>query len=389
MTAGDARLDIGFIGGGSNSAIGNAHFTACMLDDRFRVVGGCFSRHQAVNLDTARRWHIDSERCDTDWLRWLDTHRGMLDAVAILTPIPDHHAMIRAALERGIPVIAEKAVTATREEAEDIQHLCNARPHFLAVTLNYSGYPAIRRLRQLLRDGALGRLQQIHLEMPLENFQRIPHHSRTAPRPQAWRQSDGRIPTLLLDLGTHLAHLAQFVTDASPVAVMADFQSHSTLGLIDDARLWVDYEQDIKASFWMSKCALGHRNGMRLRLFGDAGAAEWIQATPESLQLTDRHGVRRILERGMDDPLLDAQRYNRFKAGHPAGYLEGFANLYADIADALDDYHRQGSWHNDFVTGIDHSLEGLALLDAAVTSNTHRSWQRLDALASPRLAEAA
>jgi hypothetical protein len=36
--------------------------------------------------------------------------------------------------------------------------------------------------------------------------------------------------------------------------------------------------------------------------------------------------------------LASELRYNRFKSGHPAGFVEAFANLYYDIADKLKDY---------------------------------------------------
>lgn len=377
------RLKLGLIGGGTNSAIGTTHMSAAELDRRFEIVGGCFSRDPAVVAGTCERWRLDPSACDTDWRRYLDTHHASLDAIAVLTPIPDHLEHVSAALALGVPVISEKALVASVSEATELFRRVGRQRHFLATTLNYSGYPLVRRLRSLVRDGAFGTLRQVHLEMPLENYLRIPTGAETAPAPQAWRQRDGEIPMLLLDLGVHLHHLLAFVTGSEPARVMADLRHQSSVGdVIDDARLWIDGRDGLQATCWMSKVALGHRNGLRLRLYGDRGSAEWYQCEPETLHLTDARGRRRELSRGEDDALLDEPRYNRFKAGHPSGYIEAFANLYHDIADALEDWQAErpsgdaymGVNGHPYVYGLEHSEVGLRTLDAAVRSAQGGHW---------------
>lgn len=368
-------LKLGFIGGGINSAIGSAHFAASMLDNRFTVTSGCFSRDKKINEQTALRWHIDSKSCFTDWRAYLSYTKPAIDALCILTPIPDHYEMLVAALDLEIPVICEKALVCNTIEASKLQARYASQPHFLAVTLNYSGYPVVRLLRHMIAQGHLGTVQQIHLEMPLENYLRIPIGSTRPAKPQRWRQSDGDIPTLLLDLGVHLHHLLYYLTDASAQQVMAQFNHFSTQPqIIDDARIWVECDKGIQANMWMSKTALGHRNGMRIRVFGDQGSAEWYQFNPEILQMTDVHGVRSQLDRGVENDILGTQHYNRFKAGHPTGYIESFGNLYWDIADALSRYRENGTACHPEVFGMDHSYDGLALLEAAVKAHANRSW---------------
>ena len=44
-------MNIGFIGGGVNSAIGNTHFCASTMDNKFKLVAGCFSRDEKVNKE--------------------------------------------------------------------------------------------------------------------------------------------------------------------------------------------------------------------------------------------------------------------------------------------------------------------------------------------------
>ena len=105
--------------------------------------------------------------------------------------------------------------------------------------------------------------------------------------------------------------------------------------------MWLEYENDLKGSFWMSKTAIGNRNGLRLRIIGDKGSADWIQNNSEELYLSYKNGTREIIDRGTKSLILNNSRYNRYKVGHPAGFIEAFANLYFDIADSLKKYNNR------------------------------------------------
>ncbi len=127
----------------------------------------------------------------------------------------------------------------------------------------------------------------------------------------------------------------------------------------------------------MSKAALGHRNGLKISLYGDKGSAHWLQMDPEKLKLSGNDGTCNIIDRGGSPIVCGLPRYNRYKAGHPAGFLEAFANLYSDIADALIQFNETGSHNNPYVFGFDHSVKGLSLFKAACKSNHNGSWQAL------------
>lgn len=376
----DAPLRLGFIGGGTGSVVGSAHAAAATLDKRFSLVAGCFSRDAAVSRASGERYGVAAERCGTDWRHWLGEQAGELDAVAVLTPIPDHARMVEHALSLGVPVICEKALVGSVSEADALQRTIDAQApgssDFLAVTLNYSGYPIVRRMRQLVRDGELGRISDVQLEMPLENYRRVPIGAAAPAPAQAWRRRDGSVPTLLLDLGVHLQHLLDYLVGEPIQTVMADLQRDARQAepLVDDARIWLRGCNGLAASMWMSKRSLGHRNGLRIRVLGDCGAAEWQQCDPEILHRVDRHGRRSTHDRGLEDELLATPHFNRFKAGHPAGYVEAFGNLYWDLADALQQHRRQGRWAHEDVFGLAHSRNGLAVLEAAVASDRTGTW---------------
>lgn len=375
----DEQLRLGFIGGGINSAVGTTHFIAAQMDGLFRVDAGCFSRHADVNAQTAARWGVAAERCYVRWEEMLERERDQLDAIVILTPTPTHRDPVISALQAGFEVICEKALATTASEAAEIEKTVDATKRFLTVTYNYTGYPMVRELREMIREGRLGRVEQIHLEMPQEGFARLNRDGQPV-IPQQWRLEDGVIPSISLDLGVHLHHLVDFLTGEKPLEVVA---SQSSLGrfreVVDNTMALIRYTNDLESNFWFSKAALGYRNGLRVRVFGEDGSAEWVQMNPEMLHFADNRGQQiRIDRANCEVQVAQLDRYNRFKSGHPAGFLEAFANLYKDIAESLARDRRDGDRYSDYVFSARHAREGLVLLEAIDRSAREGQWVSLD-----------
>lgn len=374
MTA-QRPLRAAFVGGSIQSAVGYAHYAAARMDGRFDIVAGCFSRNPAINRASADAYGVDAARLYPDWRLLLQSEAQDIDVAIILTPTPSHVENVTACLKAGVPVICEKALAASAEDAERLAELQQKLNGFLAVTFNYSGYPMVRELRDLIAGGALGRILHIEAEMPQEGFIRRKGDAPAA-TPQDWRLIDGRIPTLHLDLGVHLHQLVYYLTRLKPLEVSA---TQDTFGCFDNvadtASALARYEDGAVAHFWFSKAALGHRNGLRLRLYGERASAEWTQAEPETLHLSYADGRREILDRGGEASVARAARYTRFKAGHPAGYIEAFANLYTDIADALLAHKAgQAAVANEEVFGADLAAEGLHFMQAMTDAARMRSW---------------
>ncbi|MEO5338922.1 MAG: Gfo/Idh/MocA family oxidoreductase [Magnetococcus sp. MYC-9] len=372
-------LSLGFVGGGLSSAVGQAHFSASQLDGRWRLECGVFSRNREVNRHTGRAWHIAAERVHDSLEALIEAETGRLDAVAVLTPTPDHPDTVCALLERGIPVICEKTLADSTAGIDRVRTACVGRGAFLAVTYNYSGYPMVRELREMIHSGRLGDINQIHVEMPQEGFVRPPPIAgHDVPTPQRWRLAEGEVPMVCLDLGAHLYHLVVFLTGQEPTEVMANFKNYAPYhGIVDTSLMWMNFASGMTGSFWFTKTAIGNRNGLRVRVYGDRGSAEWYQMEPESLQFATIDGLRTTLDRGGNVTVAKALRYNRFKAGHPSGFVEAFANLYVDIAEALTEFRHSGHHTNPYVYGLDHSERGLRLFASARASDRERSWQPL------------
>lgn len=369
-------LKLGFIGGGTTSAVGYTHFASSRLDGLYRLETGVFSRHESVNHASGRAYQVAEHRVHPDWRSLLESERGRIDVLSVLTPTPDHAEIVIAAIEAGYPVICEKSLATSSADCRRIGETVARHRGFLAVTYNYSGYPMVRELRERVLRGELGKLHHIEIEMPQEGFVR---HSASGekPQPQPWRLNDCSVATLSLDLGTHLHHLMDFLTDGlKPIAVAAQQSSNGNFpAVVDNVNCLARYENGLSASIWYSKSALGYRNGLRIRLFGSEGSAEWLQTSPEQLQLGLADGRRMLLDLGSSALLMAAQpRYNRFKAGHPSGFIEAFANLYCDIADQLRAHCAQTGETSPYVFGARHAEEGLALLEAIDSAARQHAW---------------
>lgn len=371
-------LRLAFIGGGSNSAVGYVHFAAARLDNKFSVVAGAFSRDPAVNQQTAAQWNIAPDQVFADWRDLITTGRASFDAVVLLTPTPHHIEVLTALMQQNIPVICEKALAAGPGELAQLGKVYDPTKHFLAVTFNYSGYAMVRELKQLIKNGKLGRIQKIHLEMPQEGFKRPPDIAGKKSAPQAWRLQDYEVPTICLDLGVHLHHLSSYLLELEPESTVAQFANHSDYpGLVDDVQMLLKYPQQITGSMWMSKTAIGNRNGLKVRVFGTAGSALWYQLNPDELELYYNDGRRETLDRAGQCEYAGQFRYNRMKPGHPTGFVEAFANLYHDIHTVLS-AHLQGEMsHSEYVFGLNHAMNGLKLFSAATLSERTCSWQNI------------
>jgi len=368
-----STLRLGVIGGSINSAVGYAHFNACSLDGHFRVEAGCFSRHSEQNEQSARIYDVLPDRNYSDWKELLYSEMGLIDAVVILTPTPYHAEIAIEAIKAGYPVLCEKALATSSYECTRILKIINEYDGYLAVAYNYSGYPMVRELRRMVCEGQFGSLQNIQIEMPQEGFLRV------ITNPQKWRQRDYEVPTVSLDLGVHVHHMVDFISGGlKPLAVVGEHANYGQISeVIDNVYCIARYEKDMRVQAWWGKTALGYRNGLRVRVFGEKASAEWYQMDPEILRCADNDGRRFSLDRGSSEAqIAQEKRYNRFKAGHPSGFIEAFANLYADFAEEI----RGGQdvkGKNPYVFGAKHAADGLRVMEAISDSALNNKWVSL------------
>jgi len=360
---------LAFIGGSINSIAGYPHFIASQMDKRFEVIAGAFSTDEAINKETALLWKVP--KIYNDWKELILKEKSNIDAIVVLTPTPLHSKIIITLLQQDIPIISEKPLVSSMEEIAEIEKNYDKKNHFLVITNNYSGYPMVRELQHKISKNELGDILHIRLKMPQESFLRPPKNVKY---PQKWRLTDGFIPMISLDLGAHLHHLAYFLLQEEPSKVIATYDSFSTYGVIDDVNMMLEYKSGIKGNMWLSKTALGNRNGLHIEVYGSKASALWHQENPEKLEFSYNTGQKIIIDRGSDIEMISNPLYSRMTPGHPAGFIESFANLYNDIANQLDNFYHQKEIDTTYVYSLEHAKNGIHLLSSASESHKIKEW---------------
>lgn len=367
-------IRVAMIGGGVNSAVGRVHEIAMKMDNLFSLEAGCFSRNFETNQETGRQYAISPKRVYATAKDLLKAEKGKVDAIVVTTPIQDHVDHIHWALDAGFTVISDKPLLASAQECEDLLQRVDGLGTEVFSIFNYTGYPAVREMRHRILNGEIGDVFKVMAEMPQDSFMRLKNQDK-AGAIQPWRLKDGVVPCVTLDLFVHLHSLVHFVTGKLPQKVTATSRSISGVskGLIDEVDAIIQYQGNMVVNAWYGKAALGCRNGLKVRVFGTKGSLQWLQEDGEHLAVADELGNRRIIDRISTDSAITVQnRYNRFKAGHPSGFIEAFANYYADIAQAI-----HAGQLNEFTLSTYTASQGLALSEAIARASTSGKAQTL------------
>jgi predicted dehydrogenase len=372
------RLKVAFIGGGINSAVGSAHRSAISLDNIFNLVAGCFSRHKKINYRTAERYKVSKNRTYDSIDELVKNEKNNVDAVIVLTPTNQHASQVINLINNDIPVICEKSLACSGAEVEQIRTALQEKNGFLAVIYNYLGYPIIRELRHMIQKGILGKINHMQIEMPQEGFIIINQEGKPIV-PQEWRLKDGIVPIISLDVGVHLHMFIKYLINETPINVVAKSETIGNFSeIVDNVNCIIEYANNLTCNMWYSKIAIGNRNGLKIRIYGSKASAEWLQEAPEILHLADVKGNRWKIDRGNQEvEISNQQRYTRFKVGHPAGFIEAFANYYQDIANALQNYKRSNIVNLKDCFGIEEAYEGIQLFEAIQRSGKSRTWEKV------------
>ncbi len=366
------RIRLGMVGGGEGAFIGAVHRIAARLDDHYELVAGALSSQPQRALRSAQA--IGLPRAYADYASMARDEAARADgieAVAIVTPNDQHAPVAEAFLRAGIHVICDKPVTTTLAEARRLESIAAASGRLFAVTHNYTGYPMVRHARQLVRDGALGDIRVVQAEYAQDWLtERL---EATGQKQAAWRTDPRRSGAggCIGDIGTHAFNLLHYVTGLKTTELAAELSTFVEGRALDDnVQVMLRLQGGARGMLWASQVAPGNENGLRLRVYGSRGGLEWAQEHPNQLRHAPFGEPVRVISRGTAAVLADGQRVTRLPAGHPEGYLEAFATLYAEIAHAIRAARdgRAASAEVNFPT-LQDGVEGLAFIEAAVRSS--------------------
>ena len=368
------RLRLGIVGGGRGSFIGPVHLNGARLSNRWELAAAAPSSRPEVARATGRDWFLPEDRVYDDFRAMASAEAKRpdgIDAVAIVTPNATHHAIARAFMESGIDVISDKPVTSTLHDALDLVAFQRDTGLVFGVTYSFAAHPMVRQARQMVAEGALGRLRQIHVEY-FQEWAILP--STEGGKGAAWRLDEAQVGAAFTtgDIGTHAHHLACFVSGLEMTRLRAEFHvSGAPKPLEDTAFMHVRYAGDVPGTLMVSQAAAGTACGLRLRVFGEKAGLEWDQENPEMLRFAPFGEPARIVSRGYGAGIgIEAGRFVRMPRGHPEALTDAWANLYTEFAIAIE-ARRSGTVlpdgllrHPDVVDGA----RGVRFVEAAADS---------------------
>jgi predicted dehydrogenase len=375
---GARRIRLGMVGGGSGAFIGSVHRIASRIDGDYELLAGAFSSSPEVSRESGAAIGLDPVRVYENYEAMARAEAGRpdgIEAVAIVTPNHLHAGPTKTFLEAGIHVICDKPLTATVADARMLAQVRPARGARFLLTHNYTGYPLIRQAREMVARGLLGRLRMINVEYA-QDWLTQPVDSKQA----EWRLDPARSGAggAIGDIGTHAYNLMRFVTGLRPESLAADLTALVEGRRLDDnVNIMLRFADGARGLLWASQVAPGSGNGLRLRVFGDKGGIDWNQEDPNRLFWTPFGEPRQTLVRGGPMASVGGPAPGtgiRVPAGHPEGYLEGFATLYAEFAALIRGEAEAGQLLPTLADG----LEGMAFIDAAVrSSHDDAAWTKL------------
>lgn len=374
-------LKFGMVGGGKDSFIGEVHRKAAKFDGKIELVSGCFSRSFDNTLETGENLGLARERLYKDYREMAEQESkrdDCIDFVSIVTPNYAHYSAAKAFLEYGINVVCEKPLSVELEEAEELEELARKNNLLFCVAYSYTGYPVVKHAREMVRNGDIGEVRMVMGEYPQEWLATT--IEKEGQKQAAWRTS----PELAGksncngDIGSHIENVVSYITGLEIDSLSAKLDIFGEDRKLDtNASIMMKYNNGATGLYWSSQIAVGHDNGLKIRIFGTKGSIEWEQEKCNYLKVAFLDKPVQVLSRGRDKLYPLGGNLSRIPAGHPEGYYEAFANIYSNFADALM-AHKEGEEINPVeydYPGIDYGISGVRFIGKSLeSSNNGAKW---------------
>ena len=376
------KIRLGMVGGGMDAFIGNVHRIAARLDGHYDIVAGALSSTPERSMQSGQALGLERVYGTFEEMAKAEAAReDGIEAVSIVTPNHMHFAPAKAFLEKGIHVICDKPLTATLAEAKELETVVKAAAPLFILTHNYTGYPMVRQARDMVAKGELGEIRLVQVEYP-QDWLTAPAENEGVKQAQ-WRTDPVRSGAggSTGDIGTHAHNLACFVSGLEVKELAADLQCFGAGRQLDDnAHVLLRFEGGARGMLWCSQVAPGNENGLKIRIYGSKAGLEWVQADPNYMWFSPLNEPKRLLTRGGAGANDAANAVSRIPGGHPEGYLEGFANIYTEAAQAIDAVRegRDPAKALALLPQIEDGMAGMRFIDACVKSSAQNAaWVRL------------
>ena len=367
------------VGGGKDAFIGAIHRLAANMDGLIELCCGALSINPEIAKDSGRSLFLPEDRIYLTYDEMITKESQLpadqrIDFVTIVTPNFAHFAPAMMALEHGFDVVIEKPIAFTLDEAKQLHQKVQETGLILCLTHTYSGYPMVKQARAMVTGGALGKIRKVWVEYPQGWLSKLSEREGNAQA--AWRtdpKKSGKAGAMG-DIGTHAAHLAEYVTGSQITHLCADLNAMVEGRILDDdGNVLLRMSNGARGVLMASQVAAGEENALKIRIYGEKGGIEWAQHEPNTLLVKWLDQPTQILRAGGNygDRLSSFATSNcRTPGGHPEGYLEAFANIYRNFAQTLSariDGTTPTPEMLDFPNTQD-GLRGMAFIDNVVAS---------------------
>ena len=373
------KLRMGMVGGGLDAFIGAVHRIAANMDGKIELCCGALSINPDVAKASGKALFLPEDRTYLSFEEMIKKESEMpadkrIDFITIVTPNFAHYAPAVMALDHGFNIVIEKPMTFTLEEAKALKKKVEETGLQLCLTHTYSGYPMVKQARSMVQDGTMGKVRKIIVEYPQGWLSRLTEREGNAQA--SWRtdpKKSGKSGSMG-DIGTHAAHLAEYITGLNITKICADLNIVvEGRGLDDDGNVLLKFENNVNGVLIASQIAAGEENALKIYIYCENGGLEWRQQEPNSLLVKWLDQPMQIYRAGANysNILSKAALSNcRTPGGHPEGYLEAFGNIYRNFALTLMSKLEGKEPTPEMLDfpGVDEGVRGMAFIENVVAS---------------------
>ena len=370
-------VQYGMVGGGQGSFIGDVHRKSIALDNMARITAGCFSQSFDNTVETGKSLGISRDRCYKSFDEMAQTeakHPEKIDFVVIVTPNSTHYAAAKAFLNAGIHVMCDKPLCFEPEEARDLIEISKSKNLLFGITYTYTGYPAVKHIREMIRQGEIGKIRFVNAEYPQEWLATPAEKGNN--KQAKWRfdpEITGKT-NCVGDIGSHIENMTAYMTGLEIKSLCARLDRIVEGRVLDDnASIMIEYHGGAKGLYWSSQIAVGYDNALRVRIFGEKGTIEWSQEAPNYIDVFKLGQPNQRLSRGRNVFHQHAQNYSRIPSGHPEGYFEALANIYKTFINAVLMLKKGDKTENLDFPDLEMGKNGVIFINKCVESSSKGS----------------
>ncbi|PKB18622.1 Gfo/Idh/MocA family protein [Flavobacterium sp. 5] len=370
------KLKMGMIGGGKNAFIGAVHRIAANMDGLIELHCGAFSSNPDVSLESGKELGLSQDKCYESYIQMIEIEAKLvpeerMDFVSIVTPNHAHFAPAMLALENGFHVVLDKPMTLSLAEAKLLEQKVKDTGLYLCLTHTYAGYPMVKQARNMVAENDFGAIRKIMVEYP-QGW--LSTDFENAGNKQAvWRTDPSKsgISGCMGDIGTHAAHLAEYISGLKITQICADINTVvANRRLDDDGNVLLKFDNGANGILVASQIAAGEENSLKIKVYGEKGGLEWHQMEPNTLVVKWLDAPAQLYRTGNGYLSPIAAFNTRIPSGHPEGYLEAFGNLYKNFALTLQAKlagEKPTETMLDFPTVAD-GVRGMAFIENVIAS---------------------